>query len=526
MINSKHGIPGAQATDEVSVLVEDHTPLLMRLVLISASGIAIFYSLGERLLKWDEAIYAEVAKEMLNRHSWLTPYRNFQPWFEKPPLLMWLTTLMYRLFGTSEFSARTVGALCGVATVWLTFELGRRLMDDWSAFAAAAILLTNGYFVYISRFNGIDMAITFCLTVVAYAYLRVRQGAPRWWYIAGACSGIAIMVKGAAGLLAPLALAFALLLDRRLSDFRSPALRNSVLLGCAIGMPWHLTMLIVHGRVFLNEYLGYHVLARMSGIEGHAEPAYYYLLEYCNVFAPFALAAILSLLLYVRRQKNSSIVVSFFLLVTVAFTFLGTKVPTYVVPAFPFISLLAAMAMRSLMNLVQYATVRVTIVIPLYLFTTLCPRAGQGFTGWNYSPTFSYDGSTTINNDPLIRLAIQARAADHDPAPEPLIICLDAARMWKQQPLFYADRPIILSYLIVPPDWGTSSGNAYTIPYGQNRYQARYQASVPLEGVVTSRPAPIIILSSMYPRLTNSGKYNFTAIAGSGPLMLGQISRQ
>ncbi len=494
----------------------------MRLILISVSSIAIFYSLGERLLKWDEAIYAEVAREMLNRHHWLTPYWNFQPWFEKPPLFMWLTALMYRLFGASEFSARMVGAVCGVATVWLTFELGRRLLDDWSGFAAAAILLTNGYFIYISRFNGIDMSLTFCLTVVAYAYLRVRQGAPRWWYIAGAFTGIAIMVKGAAGLCAPLALAFALLLDRRFPELRSREVRNSVLLGCAIAMPWHLMILILHGRAFLNEYLGYHVLARMRGIEGHAGPVFYYLSEYWNVFMPFAIAALLGLLLHVRGQRNSAIVVSFFLLITAASTLIGSKMPTYVVPAFPFISLLAAMAMRSLMKLVRSATICAVIILPLYWFNTTCPRAGRGFVEWNYSPTFSYDGSTTINDDPLIRLAIQARAADHDPTPEPLIICLDAVKVWKQQPLFYANRPILLSYLRVPPDWGISSDDPQTIPYGHNRYQA----PVPLERAATSRPVPIIILSNLYPELAYSGKYNFTAIAESGPLILGQISRR
>lgn len=92
------------------------------------------------------------------------------------------------------------------------------------------------------------------------------------------------MVKGAAGLLAPLGLACALLLDRRFLELRSREVRNSVLLGCAIAMPWHAIMLIVHGRAFLYEYLGYHVLARMRGIEGHAEPPYFYLLEYWNVF--------------------------------------------------------------------------------------------------------------------------------------------------------------------------------------------------------------------------------------------------
>ena len=159
------------------------TTLLIRFSLIAISGMAIFYLLGRHVLRnWDEAIYAEIAKEMLAGHNWLTPHFDFQPWLEKPPLFMWLTVLMYRLFGISEFSARFTGALCGIATIWLTFEIGRRLMDDWNGLVAAAILLTNGYFLFISRFGSVDMPLTFCMTLVAYGYLRVQQSGSRWWY--------------------------------------------------------------------------------------------------------------------------------------------------------------------------------------------------------------------------------------------------------------------------------------------------------------------------------------------------------
>ena len=52
----------------------------MRFVLISLSSITLLYSLGEQVLRtWDESIYAEVAKEMLTRHSWLTLSWNYQP---------------------------------------------------------------------------------------------------------------------------------------------------------------------------------------------------------------------------------------------------------------------------------------------------------------------------------------------------------------------------------------------------------------------------------------------------------------
>lgn len=138
------------------------------------------------------------------------------------------------------------------------------------------------------------------------------------------------------------------------------------------------------------------------------------------MFSCFALVALLGLWLHVKGAEklfDSRLVLS----VNYGSPY-RTKMPTYVVRAFPFISFLAAMALRSLMKLVKHAVVRGVIILPLFFVTTACPRAGNGFVAWNYSPTFSYDGSTTINNDPLIQLAIQARATSLSPTPEPLII--------------------------------------------------------------------------------------------------------
>ncbi len=280
----------SQKEPGISSGTADHTSLLMRFTLLASSVMAVFFSLGSQALRpWDESIYAEVAKEMLRRHSWFTPYWSFQPWFEKPPLFMWSTALMYQFFGVSEVSARMTTALCGIATILLTFEIGRRLTGNWGGFVAAAILLTNTNFIGMSRFGTIDVPIALFYAVVTYAYLRILEGNPRWWWLVGTACGAALMMKGAGGAAAPLSVALALLLDRQLlspRELRSPELRNSALLACGIVLPWHLSMLILHGRAFYSEYIGYHVVARMKGIEGHSEPIYFFLLQYWHTFLP------------------------------------------------------------------------------------------------------------------------------------------------------------------------------------------------------------------------------------------------
>jgi hypothetical protein len=492
---------------------QDHSLLLLRLSVIAVSGLAVFYSLGQHVLRnWDESIYAEISKEMLIRHSWLTPHFDFRPWLEKPPMFMWLTALMFRFFGISEFSARVIGALCGVATVWLTFEIGRRVLDDWVGLAAAIILLTNGYFLYVIRFGSIDMPLTFCLTYVAYSYVRVRQGDPRWWYAVGAATGMAIMLKGAAGIAAPLALCLAILIDRRSGDLGSPEVRNSALLACAIALPWHLAMLFVHGHRFLNEYIGYQVLARATkAIEGraHAMPIYFYLQEYWQFFLPFALLALLGLILYLKGQRQCSIVVSYVLVITIGFTLVRTKLHTYVVPAFPFISLLAALAIRTLLKNARYATICALVLFPLYWFLQNKERPNPFEV--NYSKAYVPPGPITSQRDPLMRLLLRAQSENSESDAAPLIVCFEGLIIEKQQLLFYSNRPVLESFFSVLPD---------------SSRESRYWSPIPLELAVGSGSSPIIIPAEMYPELAYSGKYNLDAVATDGALVLGQISRR
>jgi hypothetical protein len=473
----------------------DHTPPIMRFFLIGVSSIALLYSLGEQLLRtWDESIYAEVAKEMLTRHSWLTLSWNSQPWVDKPPMFMWLTALLYRCFGVSETSSRAVGVLCGVATIWLTFEIGRRLMDDWGGFAAAVILLTNGYFVYASRFEAINVPLTFCLTLGAYGYVRVRQGNPQWWYAIGAATGLAIMLKSAAGLAVPMSIGLALLLDRDFGAIRTRQVRNSAFVACAIALPWHALMVISHGRAFLDPYLG-SIFARAQGIDAIPRPVYFYLLVYWHDFAPVAILAIVGLFLHFKGQRNSSIVVSIVLVVTITFSMFGSKLTAYVLPAFPFVSLLAVMAIQRLKT-AKYAIACAVIIFPMYWLSQ------SHFVHLIYG-NYGYAGSITSRDDPLMRLLIQGRPSDHDSSPTPLIICIDGFEFKKQQAVFYGDRPVIESFFNAPINDTESS----------------------LEKVVTSRPTYIIVRTDTYSELADSGQYNFRLIAQSGPLILGQVSR-
>src|SRR5436190_14051814 len=98
------------------------------LLLIVVSGGLFLPNLGAPSL-WDidEGNNAEAAREMLEADNWRLPTFNYQLRVDKPALLYWLQILGYRTFGVGEFAARLPSALAAMATVLLTYELGRRM---------------------------------------------------------------------------------------------------------------------------------------------------------------------------------------------------------------------------------------------------------------------------------------------------------------------------------------------------------------------------------------------------------------
>src|SRR5258708_13075715 len=81
------------------------------LLLVAFSGFLFFYGLGAfGLLGADEPRYAQVAREMLDRHDWITPTLQGKPWMEKPALYYWQAMVAYSLFGVSDRTARLPAA--------------------------------------------------------------------------------------------------------------------------------------------------------------------------------------------------------------------------------------------------------------------------------------------------------------------------------------------------------------------------------------------------------------------------------
>ena len=97
------------------------------LLLAGFCGFLFFFGLAYfGLLGADEPRYAQVAREMLARHDWITPTLGGKPWLEKPALYYWQTMLAYSVFGVSDWAARLPSAVDATLMVVAVYLFLRR----------------------------------------------------------------------------------------------------------------------------------------------------------------------------------------------------------------------------------------------------------------------------------------------------------------------------------------------------------------------------------------------------------------
>ena len=117
-----------------------------QLLLVAIGALLFIPFIGSvHLFDWDEINFSESAREMLLTHNYRMVQINFQPFYEKPPLFIWLQALSMSYYGVSEFAARLPNAICGIITMLVVFNVGRHVFKSqlgllWALLFACSIL--------------------------------------------------------------------------------------------------------------------------------------------------------------------------------------------------------------------------------------------------------------------------------------------------------------------------------------------------------------------------------------------------
>ena len=330
---------------------------------IAFTGLALFLLLlnlgGVSLRDWDEGTRALVAREMLQLGHWWHPTLHGQPYLLKPPLMDWLVATSYRLFGIHEWSSRLPGAIASACGVPLLFALGRAIFPkrEW-AICAAAVYLTLLPVVRHNRLLMLDgMVITaFLLLLNSLTWLPQR----RYCAIAiGPALSWMVLTKGL--LAVPLTAIAAIwwgwrLFERRAANKEEWSRRSllsanylgnrwlwlGLLLGLTPAIAWYGSQFWHYGSVFWQRHFLSQGLDRLSNtVEGNDGPPWYYVLELMKYGWPWLmwLPGGLGLAWRQRQQPWGSLVLLGFGLYLAIVSVMGTKLPWYVMPVYPFVAL-------------------------------------------------------------------------------------------------------------------------------------------------------------------------------------------
>ncbi|RYD68901.1 MAG: phospholipid carrier-dependent glycosyltransferase, partial [Sphingobacteriales bacterium] len=105
---------------------------LKNYALIALLGAILFIPFLGRvhLFDWDEINFAESAREMIVTGNYSQVQVNYKPFWEKPPLFIWIQAASMNIFGVNEFAARFPNAIVGIFTLLILYYIGSKNTDS------------------------------------------------------------------------------------------------------------------------------------------------------------------------------------------------------------------------------------------------------------------------------------------------------------------------------------------------------------------------------------------------------------
>src|SRR3990167_1688957 len=211
-------------------------------------GCLVFYMLWlghYPLFTPDEGRYAEVAREMVRTHDYITPRVDGVAFLDKPILYYWLEACAMHFFGVKEWAIRLFPALFGVAGVLAVYLFGRGLFDRRTGILSAFILATTPLYFGAAHYANLDLEVAVlmsgCLLAFVTAFTALRSYKQSLYFLLGVVlSAFAFLTKGLIGIVLPGAIIVCwLVLLRRWSLLAKMPLVIGMILFVAIALPWY-----------------------------------------------------------------------------------------------------------------------------------------------------------------------------------------------------------------------------------------------------------------------------------------------
>jgi 4-amino-4-deoxy-L-arabinose transferase-like glycosyltransferase len=300
---------------------------------------------------------------MLARNDFVTPILYGQPWLEKPALYYWRAMFAFREFGIHDWSARLPSTSFAFTLIVLIYLHMRRFRPGGQLDAALITASCAGIIAF-ARGASTDMqlAAPFCIGMLGW-YAWYETDSKFWLFDLYFFVGAATLAKGpiAPFMAMAIILAFAAL-RREWSLLRRTVWWPGIILYLAMVLPWFIAVQR-RNPIFVRVFFLEHNLQRFAtDLYKHEQGAWYYAPVMLLGLTPWAVIALAAFVDAVRdsfaewRVRGSKIrylvhsragdafpefLVLWALFPIVFFSFSKSKLPGYVLPSIPALTILA-----------------------------------------------------------------------------------------------------------------------------------------------------------------------------------------
>ena len=333
------------------------------------------------ITNFDDAYYAQKAKELLDSGTFWFITQAGEPAFDNTPLPFWLTALAFKIFGVSSYSAIFPSALFATGIVFLTYRLSLLLYkDNWIAYSSCFILLFPGVFVDSARRAMVDIPLAFFVLMAFYAVFKAREN-KNWYLVFGLSIAGAILTKSVLGLFPLTITGIFLIISRQWKEIFSPLFLSGCCIALTLGFSWHFINWQHFGQKFLDVHFGMLIFNR--GFEGIQNPFYFlgYSKDFLRNYWPWLPLALIGLIQFAKKgfaeKDNTSLLIFLWPIVTFCIMSMSKNhTIRYLFMIFPALAIIIAKTVSTWLvpeKKSQLVTAMTTIICLTVLFVNATP---------------------------------------------------------------------------------------------------------------------------------------------------------
>ena len=331
--------------------------MMVVIMLAMAWVLLAFISTRSTLWDRDEPRFAKATLEMVESGNYLVPTFNGTLRPDKPILIYWLMSVPVKILGATELACRFWAPLGIVFAGLIMFVVGRRFFSFGTAFMALVFMITTPMVLISGTAATTDAVLLACITAAVASFAFSMHKGARAVHLAGLALvlALALLVKGPIGLALPL-LAMGLMYvlagnERRIGRRYFAWAGLAVAVAVALFLLWGIPANDATGGIFMQKAIGTHVIGRMRApMERHGGNYIvflpYYLVIITATFFPWTLYLPAGLAALWRNRTgvlaSRALVLGWAIPVIVLMTLVATKLPHYILPAWPALALAVA----------------------------------------------------------------------------------------------------------------------------------------------------------------------------------------